>query len=447
VTRWLGAILALLLVIGAGWLVFMNSEPVTVRVTPHYTYTPPLAGALLAAFAGGALVIGLFGMARAGTRSWRTWRTKRRARREARRHAVTDQARQLVWAGEYGQARATLLRDDPGVPADAARLALLAEAHLHDGDVVTARRVLEHGMRQEGVAMNPHLLALLAEATERGADLAAAAEALEQARRLLPQSPRLARRLREVYLAAQRWSDALHLQGDILLGVRDPAVLAEEERVLRGVRYQAALGESDTRTAARHLSALAREDPRFLPAWVSAGDLYARAGRPVAARRIWERGLRHLPSAVLLDRLERLATSQGRPERMTRVYRRVMRRHRDATVVPLLFARHLITRGALDDAAELLAGLPSTLEGHPLPHALWGELHRRRGNDKLAAESFSRAVGLDLGLLLPFRCDACRQPADAWTGFCEACRRWGTYRAEAEGIVVAPVPTRAVAAR
>jgi lipopolysaccharide biosynthesis regulator YciM len=224
-------------------------------------------------------------------------------------------------------------------------------------------------------------------------------------------------------------------------------MLVEEERVLRGVRYQAAFAETDGRAAARHLLALAREDSQFLPAWVSAGDLYARAGRPVTARRVWERGLRYVPSPVLLDRLERLMTSQGRPERMTRVYRRVMRRHRDSTAVPLLFARHLITRGALDDAAELLAGLPSTLEGHPLPQALWGELHRRRGNDKLAAESLSRAVGPDLGLLTPYRCDACRQPADAWSGFCESCRRWGTYRAEAESVVVAPVPVRAVAAR
>jgi tetratricopeptide (TPR) repeat protein len=446
VTRWLGAIFALLLMIGAGWLVFLNPDPVIVRVTPRFTYAPPLAGALLSAFACGALVVGLVGVARAGARSWHSWRSSRRARREARRHAVTDQARQLVWAGEYGQARAALLRDEGGVPADATRLALLAEAHLHDGDVAAARRVLEHGMRQEGVAVNPHLLALLAEATERGGDLAAAADALEQARQLLPQSPRLARRLRDVYLAAQRWPDALRLQGEILLGVRDPAALADEERVLRGVRYQAALGEADGRTAARHLIALAREDPQFLPAWVSAGDLFARAGRPVSARRAWERGLRHVPAPVLLDRLERLATSQGRPERVARVYRRVLRRHRNATAVPLIYARHLITRGALDDAAELLAGLPSTLEGHALPQALWGELHRRRGNDKLAAESFSRAMGLDLGLLVPYRCEACRLPADTWAGFCDGCRRWGTYRAAAESVPIAGPPD-AVAAR
>jgi tetratricopeptide (TPR) repeat protein len=432
VTRWVGAIVALLLVIGAGWLVFLNPDPVTVRVTPRYTYAPPLAGALLAAFATGALVVGLVGLARAGARSWRTWRSSRRARREARRHAVTDQARELVWAGEYGQARAALMRDEGSVPADAARLALLAEAHLHDGDVAAARRVLEHGMRQEGVAMNPHLLALLAEATERGGDLPAAADALEQARQILPQSPRLARRLRDVYLNARRWSDALRVQGEILLAVREPTTLAEEERVLRGVRYQAALGEADGRAAARHLVALAREDPQFVPAWVSGGDLYARAGRHVTARRVWERGLRYVPSPILFDRLERLATSQGRPERMTRVYRRALRRHRNDTTVPLLFARHLITRGALDDAAELLAGLPSALEGHALPQALWGELHRRRGNDKLAAESFSRALGLDLGLVLPYRCAACRQAADTWSGFCEACRSWGTYQAAAE---------------
>ena len=123
---------------------------------------------------------------------------------------------------------------------------------------------------------------LLAEAAERTGDLRAAADALERARAVHPESPRLARRLRDVHAAAGRWSEALVVQGEILLRVHDATTLVREERVLRGLRYQAALAEPEPRRAARLLVAIAREDPSFVPAWVSAGDLFELRHRDVA---------------------------------------------------------------------------------------------------------------------------------------------------------------------
>jgi len=430
VTRWLGAVIALLLLIGAGYVVFLNPDPVVVHVTPRRTYAPPLAAALLTAFAAGGGVVAFAAVLRAGRRGWRSWRAGRRARRQAKRTALTDRARTLVWAGDYSRARAELLRDEPGVPDDAARIALLAETHLQEGDPATARSLLDQGLARVG--LDPRLLDLLAEAAERSGDLRAAADALERARLAQPQSPRLARRLRDLYTADGRWHEALRLQGEIMLGVRGATALADEEGTLRGLRYQAALTDADARRAARVLLTLAREDPSFVPAWVSAGDLHAHAGRQVTARRIWERGLRHQPAAVLLDRLERLHASRGRPERAMRLYRRTLRRHPEAQAVPLLFARHLISTGSLDAASEALAGLPEPLASHAFTHALWGELHRRRGNDKLAAESFARAVGVEGGLLASFRCTSCQRPADTWGGYCNRCHHWSTMAATAE---------------
>ena len=429
-TRWLGAVIAALFLIGAGYVVFLNPDPVVVHVTPRRSYTPPLAAALLTAFAAGGCLVGLAAVVRAGRRGWHGWRARRRARHEARRAALTDRARALVWAGDYSRARAELLRDERGVPDDAGRIALLAETHLQEGDPAAARSLLDQGLARVG--LDPRLLDLLAEAAERSGDLRAAGEALERARLGQPQSPRLARRLRDLYTADGRWNDALRLQGEIMLGIRGAAALAGEEGTLRGLRYQAAFAETDGRRVARLLLRLAREEPSFLPAWVSAGDHLAHAGRRVSARRVWERALRHQPAAVLLERLERLHASRGRPERTTRLYRRTVRRHPEAQAVLLLFARHLIVTGALDQASEALAGLPEPLASHAVTHALWGELHRRRGNDKLAAESFARAFGSDGGFLASFRCTSCQRPADTWDGYCPGCRRWGTLSAAAE---------------
>jgi tetratricopeptide (TPR) repeat protein len=433
--RWVLALTAAVLVIGAGYLLFLNPDPVAVRLTPERTFTPPLAGALLAAFVAGALVAGAVAGVRAGARGWQRWRGNRLAQREARRAALTARAEQLVWAGDYTQARTELLRAERGAPGDAARLVLLAETHLHEGDPAAARKILDDGLMQLG--FEPRLLALLAEAAERAGDLRGAADALERARIGQPDSPRLARRLRDVYAAGGRWHEALALQGEILLRMRDPQALAREEQVSRGLRYEAALADGDHRRAARLLLGLAREDPHFVPAWVSAGDRFAAAGSRLTARRIWERGARRQPALVLLERIERLNASEHKPERTTRLYRRLLRRHPTSPALRLLFARHLLAQGALDQADEVLTSLPSSVAGHPVAHALWGELHRRRGNHSLAADTYARAFEPELGLVGQFRCAVCRTAVDAWSGYCAECRHWGTLRARAERVEAA----------
>jgi len=433
--RWLGGLVALALVAGACWLLFLNPDPVQVRWTPARATTWPLAGALLGAFAAGGIVVGTVAGVRAGARGWRSWRTGRRARREARRSATVARARHLVWAGDYDQARRELLRGEDEVPSDRDRLVLLAETHLHEGDPAAARRVLEDGLHRVG--LDPRLLDLLAEAAERAGDARAAVDALERARTAQPESPRLARRLRDAYAASGRWVDALAVQDGIILRVRDAAALAREERVMRGLRYQTALDEVEAPRAARLLLALAREDPAFLPAWVGAGDVLARNGRRVRARRVWERAARRTRAAVLLERLERLNASEGRPDRTTRLYRRLQRRHPENGVVALMLARHLIGTGDLDAASEVLNALPATVAGEPVVHVLWAEIHRRRGNATVAADTYARAFGPDMGVIVPFRCTACGHETDTWIAYCPHCHHWATYTARAER----PTPT------
>src|SRR5262249_50290451 len=162
---------------------------------------------------------------------------------------------------------------------------LLAETYLHEGDPAAARRLLEESLVEVG--HDPRLLDVLADAAERVGDLRGAADALQRARLGQPDSPRLTRRLRALYIATGRRSGALALQGELLLRLREPAALAVEARILRALRYQAALAEGDPRRALRTLKTIAREAPGFVPASVAAGDLLVAAGRRFAARRAW----------------------------------------------------------------------------------------------------------------------------------------------------------------
>ncbi len=425
---WLTAIAAAALTIAAGWFVLLNQSAVFVRVTPSRTVAAPLGATLFAAFALGAAAVGALAMGGAIARGWRGARTRRRARREARGREAIARVRDLVWTGETSAARAELLRAPEHAVSETARVALLAETHLQEGDAGAARDLLAGTPLP--AAGDPRLLDLLARAEDDLGNRPGAIDALERAYRATPASPRLAARLRDLYIADARWSDAVALQSDLLLRLRSPARLAAERATLIGLRYQAALADDDDGRAARQLHRLAREAPDFIPAWVSAGDRYARAGRAFLARRSWVRGLRRRTAAALLDRIAAHDAAAGQPQRTTRLLRSLVRRHPTDAGLGLRLARHLIGRGDLDAAATILDGLPEAPA--VMTDALRAELARARGDASAAADAFARALGPGLGLEEPWRCLVCRATADAWAARCAACGRWDTLRTRVE---------------
>jgi predicted Zn-dependent protease len=210
--------------------------------------------------------------------------------------------------------------------------------------------------------------------------------------------------------------------------VRTPAALADEEQVLRGLRYQTALAEPDAARAARALRALAREDRDFLPAWVSAGDQLLRVGRRFAARRVWERAARHRPATALLERLTALHTAAGTPARATRFLHRLQRRHPHAPAVPLILARHLISQAELEQAAAVLDALPDSMASEPSLLRLRAELYRGQGDPERAAANFARVADGDGA----FHCTVCHRHSATWQGQCAECRRWNTMVASAD---------------
>jgi thioredoxin-like negative regulator of GroEL len=427
---WLTAIAAAALTIAAGWFVLLNQGEVFVRVTPSSTIAAPLGGTLLVAFALGAAAVGVLATGGAIARGWRAWRARRGARREAREREAIARVRDLVWTGETSAARAELLRAPEHGASETARVALLAETHLQEGDAAAARELLAR--TPPPAASDPRLLDLLARAEENLGNRPGAIDALERAYRATPQSPRLAAHLRDLYAADERWNEAATLQADVLLRLRAPAWLARERATLVGLRYEAALADDDPAHAARQLRALAREAPEFIPAWVSAGDRYAQAGRAFVARRSWVRGLRRRTAAALLDRIAAHDAAAGQPRRTTRLLRSLVRRHPTDVGLALRLARHLIACGDLDGAAAVLDGLPDAPAA--MTDALRAELARARGDTRAAADAFARALGPGLGLEEPWQCVACRATAAAWTARCAACGRWDTLRTHAEEV-------------
>jgi len=423
-TRWLGWALLVATVLATGYLAALNPGTVALVVAPGRVVDVPLAVVLTAAIAAGALAVGALEAAAAVRRLATHVRTRREARRQARRAVRTERARDLVWAGEYDRARNELARDEP----DASRAELLAESMLRAGDAAGARALLSDAVGQLGDELR--LLPLLAEAAERSGDLPAAVEAIERAVAARPESPRLLRRLRDLYARAGRFRDALAVAERLVVRVRAPALLEPELQTLRALRYEVAVAQPDARRAARALLTLAREDPSFVPAWVSAGDRLAEAGRRLRARRAWERGAAHRPNPVLLERLEAHDAADGRPARTTRVYRKLVRRHPDDPTLRLLFARHLLRVHAPAEADGVLGAADS-----PAAHALRAERARQQGDFERAASEFAGALAPGFGLTLGWRCTACAHDEPAWRARCTHCSRWNTLAPASSGLI------------
>jgi len=261
---------------------------------------------------------------------------------------------------------------------------------------------------------------------ERG-DVTAAIEAAERTLRERGESPWLLRRLRDLYARAERWPEALGATERLVVRLRTPALLEEELGALRALRLQVALAEPGARAGARALLALAREDPQFVAAWVSAGDRLLETRRPMRARRAWVRGTKYRPAPILLARLEAHDAGEGRPARTTRLYRRLRRRHPDDATLVLLFARHLLRTHLTDEAGALL----ETPAASPVAEALRGELARQQGHFERAAAALVHALGPGLGLEAGWTCAACGSDTPSWSVRCGRCQRWNALAATA----------------
>ena len=246
-TRWLVAVGGALIAVLAGYLLFLNPEPVTVRLTPARTVDCAARGRAARRVRGG----GAAGGARRGGACERARLAElaRRppAAREAQARAGRPRARAAARVGRRlraGAGRAPARRGrraDGGAARRAARRDVPARGQPRRTRAASSRR------RSRKLGLDAQLLDLLAEIAERAGDLRGAAEALERAR-VAP-----ARRARGSRAGcatstppSERWPEALALQGEISPArPRRRRRSRAEEQVLRGLRYQAALAETE----------------------------------------------------------------------------------------------------------------------------------------------------------------------------------------------------------
>ena len=424
--RALALIVGVAVVCIVGYLSWLNPTAVTFHVSPTRSVDAPLAALIIFAFVVGAVAVLIVVLIQAGWRAVVGWRTGRQQRQAERIDTWAEHGERLVWEGDVQQGRSLLQKAWRRRPEDARAVLALAASLRGTGEVQRARQVLEEAARHHHT--HPDVLLALAETQRAAGDHVASLESLERLRALHPRALRALQVLRDRYVEAQHLAQAVAVQETILSELRDPDDLERERRYLTVLRYLAALRLDDARARAQALEALLERRSVSVPIAVSLGDSLLEDGRRDEAWAVWERALRGVPRTVLVDRLAGIATEPQHRERLRVVLQKLRPDQVRFDNARLLNAELHLADGNADAAALQMDAVHDTANAPSQLHALWGEVHRRRGRLDLAVAAYSRASGNGRA----HHCSTCQRHVPEWVAWCPACKSWDSYRSDVE---------------
>ncbi|QTD53255.1 hypothetical protein [Sulfidibacter corallicola] len=195
--------------------------------------------------------------------------------------------------------------------------------------------------------------------------------------------------------------------------------------------------QSETSRAPRKIidqyQQLLKDDPLFVPAYLSLGDFLLETEAEEKAFAIYEKGFAKTENPAFLERLERYYLEQGYPEDAIQVYRQLLVKHGGQTV-RFQLAKLYYKLQMLDESLELLEGLRGRL-GH-LPGYLFilGDIKARRAHHDEALDAF-KSLARELGFSgADFICTHCGSRYESYQGRCDSCGRWNTVTLETETV-------------
>lgn len=420
--RSLALVVAVAVVAAMGFVAFMNPATVEFVVPAKEPLKLPLGWLLVLTFAFGALATGALVVVVQAARSLSRLSERWQERQSERAADWTRSGTMLLWDGDLERGRSLLSKAWRRQSRNGALARLLAESYRDSQELDAARRVLQEAVTHD--ASDPELRRALGETLQRAGELTEAIRILETVRVQHPRALRVLGPLRRLYEKTGRWDEAARVQETYLAVLPGGRMNEAEKDRLGHYRYRAAMAIADPGQRAAALSALMDSHRNCLPAVVSLGDALVEAGRSAEAIRLWERALRERPATVLFERL--IAQQPGARDRLHVLgLLRKLRNPSHPDHVHALIARTALQSANVELAATELESISQ--QDTPSIHRLWAEMHRQRGEVDRALRSLSRAAD-DGRPVSGYTCAVCGRRRQEWTGTCDQCGNWNTYR-------------------
>lgn len=413
-----------------GYLVHLNPDPVTFRLTETRQLDVALSALVLVAIAfGGLLVLSALGM-REIRRLYSNWRLSRQRQAAGKVQDLYVAAHRALFSHRTKEAAASLTRLLEINPHHLPSLLYFGLIKRQAGEVSEAIRLHRRARSVDDQNLEVGLAL--------GRDLEDAErydEAIQLYLELLKSddgNPAITIRLRDLYIKLERWDDAHGLQERLFKAARTQADVDAARRTFCGVKYElgrAKLAKGDRDRARRAFRGAIKLDKTFLPAYIGWGEVILSEGRTRDAASLYEKAYGVVGDIILLHRLEDLYIEMGEPEQVLRLYHDAVRNDPENHVLRFYLGKVYYRLEMLDEAQEVLSSIDASDEHFPDLHRLLGNLAQRQGNEAAAIEEYKRALGLKKRVIVPYYCPACDYHTTRWSGRCPRCKTWNTFSA------------------
>ena len=310
---------------------------------------------------------------------------------------------------------------------------ILGNLYREKGQVGKAITQHQHLLQRPKLSKLEHAYVLLCLGLDykRGGFVDRALEAFNEVLRLDPKNEYALVNLQKLHEEQHQWTEAYDTRrrlaklADIDARPQSQAILAflENEIGLEAMRRR------DYAEAVRRFVAAIEQDARAVPAYLNLGDVRVAQGDEREAAAIWEKLIDVAPDRAYLafDRLEALAIRTGKPDRFTRLCRKLIDDSPQDWRARLALSRHLAASGQARDALDLLfAALVQNPHALSLHQAIWralGQLHHPPSLvDRYGALTQHAVFYLD-----PHICMRCRYRSTELLWQCPHCHDWNTF--------------------
>jgi lipopolysaccharide biosynthesis regulator YciM len=233
-------------------------------------------------------------------------------------------------------------------------------------------------------------------------------------------------KLRALLERDSKWSDLIEVQKSIVHLERDSDGQEAEASALLGYRYELARGSlaaSELDAASKGFKGILKENDQFIPAHLSMSEVMSAQDNTDGAVEYLEKAYETTRSQMILVRLEELLIDLGDPLRLIRIYQHRLSQEQDNTELRFFLAKLFFRLEMVDDAFRELETLDDTFPEVPL---LLGELYMRRQQCEKAVVQFKKTMKLSKALRIPFKCSACGNAHNSWSGRCPSCGSWNS---------------------
>ncbi len=410
-----------------GYISLLNGQHVSFFLSNTRQFDLTVSELVILAFALGASMVVLGTMVKDVTEASRGWKERRkRQQREAARERVSK-ASGLFRRGMLDEAAKELARSLSVDSDDHEALDLLASVEIERKNPLEAAKALTRLRRNDPTDLSVQFR--LADLYRSMNDSDTALALLKAIESFEGENPRAWVAIRDLHIQKGEMLPAYEAHKKVVR-FRGKEIGPADQSLMTALRYEKAtfrMTEGRNDDAERRLRELVKEQPLFVPAWVSLAELMQGRGKTAEAMELLTQGFKASRNPVLLIKIEDLGVETEQPQPVMRIYTELLQQFPDDADLHLFMGKFYLRLEMNDEGLEQLLKAESLEPERESLLILLAEAYRRRGRFESASQYFQRAFGYKRRFLIPLRCVTCGKATIKWSPRCPACGSWSTF--------------------